>query len=126
MSDRKARMTTAVAAPNPLYIEPEPPTVPDIETPPVPRIDHTPKRNARYSETKTVHRFPGLLPFGLVVMTVSRDRWWIKCGSCRMHGWGGTVDEVVKAFVKKVKDQANDAATEVGQDDFTTEDKAAH
>ncbi len=82
-------------------------------------------RNLRHTETRVTHYFPGLLPFGTVTMTVHRnDHWSIKCGSVRMTGWGGDVDDVVKAFVAKVKTEVLGIASEVESSEFTTEPKS--
>lgn len=98
--------------------------LPTVIGEPEPLVNKPMPRNLRHTETVTTHYFPGLLPFGTVQLRIVRhDRWTIKCGSIRMSGWGGEVDEIVKAFVAKVKLEIGYIANEVESSEFTTEPK---
>lgn len=121
MAERKARLNETPKTA--MHID-----EPQTATPAIPNdVPLQPKacpRNLRHTETRVTHHFPGLLPFGTVTMTELRGKWSIKCGSIRMTGWGGEVDDVVKAFVAKVKLEIGYIANEVESSEFTTEPKS--
>ena len=120
-----SRNTKAVNVKTAMHINEPENTVPQLVGDPSQVVfAKAPPRGMRHTDTITTHHFPGLLPFGTVTMKVYRgDNWVIKCGSLRMTGFGGDVDDVVKAFVAKVKTEILGIVAEVEAESFTTEPK---
>lgn len=80
------------------------------------------KLKAKYTVTTIVHNFPCLLPFGNTVLRVANNgNYTIRCGGFVMKGKYGEVDDIVKAFVKRVNGDVQAVKWEVEKDSFSVE-----